>query len=68
VKFINMKGFNMPLFKVQLAFTHWYQKTIEADTPDQAETLAWGDDLDLRTWGYLGEGDGETKLIEEITE
>jgi hypothetical protein len=58
----------MALFKVLLTTTQWHSKTIEADTPDQAELLAWGDDLDLRTWGYLGEGDGETKLIEEITE
>ena len=49
----------MALFKVLLTTTQWHCKTIEADTPEQADELAFADDLNLADWedGGLGESD-----------
>ena len=50
----------MALFKVLLTTTQWHSKTIEADTPEQADELAFADDLiDLADWDDQGLGTSE---------
>jgi hypothetical protein len=49
----------MPLFKVLLTTTQWHAKTIQADTPEQADALAFGDYLNLADWQDGGLGTSE---------
>ena len=49
----------MAIYQVMLVTTQWNYKTIEADTPAQADELAFADDLNLADWedGGLGTSD-----------
>jgi hypothetical protein len=49
----------MALFKVLLTTTQWHSRTIEADTPEQADELAFADDLNLADWKDGGLGESE---------
>jgi hypothetical protein len=49
----------MPIFKVLLTTTQWHSKTIDADTPEQADALAFGDYLNLADWQDQGLGTSE---------
>lgn len=49
----------MALFKVLLTTTQWHSKTIEADTPEQADELAFADYLNLADWEDGGLGTSE---------
>jgi hypothetical protein len=57
------KGQIMTTYKISLVCSHWYEKTIEADSPEEAEAIAWGDTLTLNEWKYEGEGEAETHEI-----
>lgn len=54
----------MPTYQVRLATTVWHFKTIQADTPEQATDIAFGDCLDIREWDE--EGLGESEFYETI--
>jgi hypothetical protein len=49
----------MALFKVLLTTTQWHCKTIEADSPERANELAFADDLNLADWKDGGLGTSE---------
>jgi hypothetical protein len=49
----------MPLFKVILVTTQWHSKAIDADTPEQAEQLAYQDGIILSDWKDGGLGTSE---------
>lgn len=58
----------MKKFKVLMVCSHWYEKTIEAESLEQAQEdqTLWGDDLG--GWDYLNQGEGEIYEIKELTQ
>ena len=56
----------MKTYKVRLVCSHWYEKTIEAETPEEAKETAVGDTFKLSEWQYKGEGEAEIYEIKEI--
>ena len=49
----------MALYTVLLTTTQWHSRTIEADSPEQAEALVFADDLNLADWKDGGLGTSE---------
>lgn len=49
----------MPTYQVRLATTVWHFKNIQADTPDDATKIAFGDYLELSEWQEEGLGESE---------
>jgi hypothetical protein len=63
-----IKGYTMKTFVVELKRTSYVNLTIEADSQDEAEALAWAEIESGESYGISNDADWNLNHIEELTE